>query len=816
MKLKDSEGEKTSEKITHDIYESITFNDIFDNSMEAIFIVRVENEKKFIFEKFNKAYEDITGIKGEEFEGRTPDETLPPDIAESVRTNYMKCLIKRKTIIYDEFVPVKSGKQYWETMLTPLFDKERRIMRIIGFGRNIDLRKELENEYKTNELRLESLLKISQYKAGTNQEFIDYALKQALLLTESKIGYMFFYDDSAKEFTLDTWSRSIMQKCTVRDPQTKYLLEKTGILGEAVKQRRPIIINNYQEFHPLKKGYPIGNAPLLKYLTIPVFIDDKIVAVVGVANKDIDYTDKDILNLSLFMDAVWRISEMKRTQESLIKAKDQLLDVQKLAKITRWGCNFETGELNFTDEILQLFNIEKPKGRVFLNDLMPYLKSDDSKRVMDAINSIIENQLPLDMEFQFMINGSNYSALYLKAVCEEVRDGKCAKVSGSVQDITSIKEIQQKNTVLQEQLYQSQKLEAMGQLAGGVAHDFNNMLAGIIGNAEILQMRLMDETENSKIVKKIITASEHAANLTKQLLSFSRKGKYQSIPVEVNKIVADVISMLEKTIDKKINIEQALDENNPVILGDPIQIENAVLNLAINARDAMSNGGALAFQTLSGGDNGSVQIIVKDTGSGMSDEVKKHLYEPFFTTKERGKGTGLGLAGVYGIVKNHKGVIKIESEVGKGTTVFLKFPKSKNVTVPNEIAEGASSKLGFGNIMIVDDETAIRDFTSMILLKYGYNTTAFKDGESAIEFFKKEHKTVNVVILDMIMPMMNGKEVFFELKKIDKNVKVIISSGFSQDGDASDLLEYPNVAFLQKPYRTATLLAKIEEVLSDK
>ena len=791
-----------------------TLEDVLNNTLEAVFFVSVKEDGRFVFEMLNRAYEEDTGVRSADFEGKSPDDILPPLMAAKVNSRYRECVNARKSIIYEEYLPMKSGKNHWETMLNPVFDSDGRVERIIGFARNIDSRKELEKENRMNEQRLEALLKISQFKAQTNQEFLDYTLEQAIYLTESRIGYIYFYDEEKKEFTLNTWSKEVMNECKVKNPQTKYSLDKTGIWGEAVRQRKTIMINDFHANNPLKKGCPDGHVAIRKFLTIPVFMNDRIKAVVGVANKETDYNDRDVMQLQLLMDSVWKISEMRKSQEDLIKTKNQLLEVQKLSKITRWECDLLTGELIYTDEILELFGIVKKGEKFIISELGAFLKPDDSKLFEIALNNLTTKMEPLSLELRFLIKQKDYKTLLIKGICEREENGRCIEASGSVQDISSLKEAEEKNSVLQEQLYQSQKLEALGQLAGGVAHDFNNMLAGIIGNAEMLSLKLMDDSEKQEIAKKIINASENAANLTKQLLSFSRKGKYQTVAVDLNRTIMEVISILEKTIDRKIKIVSSLEDKNPFINGDPVQIENVILNLALNARDAMPDGGEMKFITTCSCEAGFVDLIVEDNGTGMTKEVKKHLFEPFFTTKEKGRGTGLGLAGVYGIIKNHGGKIRIDSEENRGTSVCITLPAFRGEELQSEKDVGVSGKLGFGNIIVIDDEKTIRESTAFVLRKSGYTVFEFQQGKSAVEFFKKEHKTINAVVLDMIMPDMNGKEVFFELRKIDRNVKVIISSGFSKDGDASELLTRENVSFLQKPYRSAVLLNKIEEILN--
>jgi len=786
---------------------------ILESTSDSVFILNMEDESNAVFEQVNKTFEDTLGLSNENVQGRGLKELFPKDLAEKALPNYLKCKREKKTMLYEEDIEFNKTRRYFETMLAPIIDLNGKIDRIIGFCKDISERKIMQIQDKMQVSRLQVLLNIIQHSSESIQDFLDYALDEAIKLTESKIGYIYFYDEAKKIFTMNSWSKEVMKECMIADKQRVYQLDKTGIWGEAVRQRKAILVNDFPAENPLIKGYPEDHSNLEKFMTIPVIFDDKIVAVVGVANKEADYNEMDVVQLTLFMDSVWKISERRRAIEELEKTKNDLLEIQKMSLISRWSYDLTTGEINFTDEILDFFKMDRNYPKFEFADLYNYVFEDDREKFRSGFQSLISELKPIDIEVKFLIKNKDYRTLYLKGRCDRNENGSCSKIIGSVQDITKIKEAEEKNILLQEQLHQSQKLEALGQLAGGVAHDFNNMLAGIIGNAEIIQMKYSDNTELNNLVDKIIESSQHAANLTKQLLSFSRKGKYQSVPINIHKIIGDVTSILRNTIDKRIIIEQHFISANPTILGDPAQIENALLNLSINARDAMPNGGKLIFET-SDINNKNMKIVISDTGQGMSGEVKKHLFEPFYTTKEKGKGTGLGLAGVYGVIKNHSGFINVFSEEGEGTKISITLPQYEGEMDEDVFVELKNERLNFGKIMVIDDEPTIRTSTVEILRNFGYTVHDFSDGKSAIEFYKGNHRTVSAVILDMIMPELNGKETFYKLKKINKNIKVVISSGFSQDGDAAELLNYQNVTFLQKPYRASMLLDSLKKVLS--
>jgi two-component system, cell cycle sensor histidine kinase and response regulator CckA len=370
---------------------------------------------------------------------------------------------------------------------------------------------------------------------------------------------------------------------------------------------------------------------------------------------------------------------------------------------------------------------------------------------------------------------------------------------------------------LEDQMRQTQKLEVIGQLAGGVAHDFNNMLTAILGSAELMENSVKDNPPAMKLLGNILKAANRSAELTKQLLAFSRKGQKNEVQVNIDTMIHDVIALLERTIDKKIALELCLEAKNNCITGDPALLQNALLNLGINARDAMPDGGVITFVTTNveldseeckfanaAITPGSfIEISVSDTGIGMSEEVIKHVFDPFFTTKEVGKGTGLGLAAVYGTVSNHHGCINVTSTPGIGTIFKLYLPISHKKNIKEKLAEEISC--GSGGVLLVDDEEILRCVGQDILENLGYRVYLAKDGEDALDVYAREMNNISVVILDMVMPKMGGKETLMQLKKRYPHIKVLISSGFHQEGTLDELHQLGALGFIQKPYTKAEL-----------
>jgi signal transduction histidine kinase len=379
-------------------------------------------------------------------------------------------------------------------------------------------------------------------------------------------------------------------------------------------------------------------------------------------------------------------------------------------------------------------------------------------------------------------------------------------------------------------LRQSEKMQAIGQLAGGVAHDFNNQLMGITGYADLLHGQVKDNPKLLRYVENILLAARRSADLTAQLLAFARKGKYLSISVDIHKTIQEVVALLSHSIDKRIIIRRHLRADPCVTTGDPTQLQSAVLNLALNARDAMPHGGELIFTTdvvdlteprswdnppfdLSPGQY--LSIGVADTGEGMTPEIKRHIFEPFFTTKEQGKGTGMGLAAVFGTIKNHRGAVTVDSAPHKGCAFRILLPL-KEPDVEGTPSVGRSESPGFNGlkVLLVDDEEMVLKVASEMLSYLGCTIRVCRNGREGIRMVHKYPNDFDLVILDMVMPEMNGIDALLRIKKIAPDMRVLLSSGYSMGEKINEYVAAdPAVQFIQKPFRLEELSQKIEGIL---
>ncbi|MCD6297693.1 MAG: PAS domain S-box protein, partial [Deltaproteobacteria bacterium] len=369
-----------------------------------------------------------------------------------------------------------------------------------------------------------------------------------------------------------------------------------------------------------------------------------------------------------------------------------------------------------------------------------------------------------------------------------------------VKDITSRKRTEQEKIMLEKQLIQASKMEAVGTLAGGVAHDFNNLLQAIMGYTQMLLLDKEREDPEFERLSAIEKAANRASELTQQLLTFSRKVESKLRPVNLNQEVKQVEKLLKRTIPRMIDIKLHLKEGIRVINADPAQVEQVLMNLGVNARDAMPEGGEIIVETENiildeeyckthlGAIAGEyVLLSVSDTGYGMDKETVEHIFEPFFTTKKIGKGTGLGLAMVYGIVKNHGGYIMCYSEPGEGTTFKIYFPAIKSESVEQESGPKTEEiSGGHETVLLVDDEEGILDIGKGMLERFGYTAIIAESGEKAIEIYKAEKDRIDLVVLDLSMPGMGGHKCLSELREIDPRITVIIASGYAASGKVKE------------------------------
>lgn len=519
------------------------------------------------------------------------------------------------------------------------------------------------------------------------------------------------------------------------------------------------------------------------------------------------------------------ISERKRMEEELKKSETAYRSLVEQLPSTTWVYVARLDDIASTVYIgpqiktLGFSQVEWVNGRNFWSR---QLHPDDRERVLAEFSRSREADKSFNCEYRLLTRDNKVLWFRDEAVIVKNEVGTPLFFQGIVSDITDRK-------ALEEQLRQSQKMEAVGQLAAGIAHDFNNILTTITGYADFLMMKMKEEDPLRNFIKEIATAGEKGANLVKSILAFSRREEFDPVPQDINEIIRGVKDTLMRLIGEDIEFRTELSDGSLMILADAVQIEQVLINLATNARDAMPDVGTLSITTRAIGlDEGFlaanehckagmyVMISVADTGAGIDEETRKRIFEPFYTTKDPGKGTGLGLSMAYGIVKRHRGFIDVISGPGRGSTFNIYIPLAVNGSSFAEVplmTDSARPEGGSGTILLAEDESKLRGLTSSLLAEFGYNCIEAVDGEDAVVRFMENKDHIRLIILDVVMPNKNGKDVYEEIRKVRPDIKVIFVSGYGDGILKQKGIRKEAVDIILKPFSPEKLLNKIREVL---
>jgi two-component system cell cycle sensor histidine kinase/response regulator CckA len=455
------------------------------------------------------------------------------------------------------------------------------------------------------------------------------------------------------------------------------------------------------------------------------------------------------------------------------------------------------------------------------------LHPEDRDRVLSELDEIRRTGEDLITEYRLIARDGRVVWVRDGGTVIPDEQGRPVYLQGYLMDITRQKEAEEHRARLEEQLRQSAKMEAVGRLAGGIAHDFNNLLTAIQGYSELALSRFSADDRQRQDIEEIRRAADRAASLTRQLLAFGRRQMLQPKVLDLNHVVADMESMLQRLIGEDIELATELDSELGTVRADPGQIEQVLLNLAVNARDAMPQGGRLLVQTwnasIAAGTTRErvtiqpghyVVLAVTDTGHGMTEDVRERIFEPFFSTKEAGRGTGLGLATVYGIVKQSGGYIWVESEPGQGTSFRIYLPLDGGA-VEREESDDRSihDRPGAGTVLLVEDEESVRSMVRRVLEEQGYTVLAASTGGEALQLARRHQGPIDLVFTDVVMPGMNGSELVERLRDSRPDIRVILMSGYAEGAVRGGLDS--STTYLQKPFSPATLTELVRRVLEE-
>jgi PAS domain S-box-containing protein len=513
----------------------------------------------------------------------------------------------------------------------------------------------------------------------------------------------------------------------------------------------------------------------------------------------------------------------KRAEIALRESQERLRFICDRAQVGYWHWDIASDRHEWSPLCNHLFGIS-PEEPMSYARLLALIHPDDRARTDHGIRACLESdgQTDYDIEYRTLWPDGTVRWIHAKGNAE-FADGRAVRMAGIVLDITEHKRAEAA-------LRETQKLESIGLLAGGVAHDFNNLLVGVIGNASLLEEMIAPGDLASEIVQRILKTGEQLAHLTRQMLAYSGKGRFVVEILDLSAVVRDISDLALRSLPKKPILHLDLEEHLPPMEADRGQIQQVLMNMVINASEAVGNhDGLITVSTralvvdaryiqmhpgaegLAAGEY--VVVEVRDTGCGMDETVKSQIFEPFFSTKFTGRG--LGLAAVHGIVRGHKGAILVASEPGKGSAFTVLFPATghegerSQLVTPKEVAQG------LGVVLVIDDEEAVREMVKTTLERHGYTVLVAQGGLQAIDIFKHHASDIDVAVLDLSMPGISGEQTLPELRKIRPDVKVLVSSGYSET-EAMAMFRGQQVSgFVQKPYTVAVLAEKVKSAMRD-
>ncbi len=783
----------------------------------GIFIIQ---GSRFVY--MNPAGVRITGYELDQLYAMEFWEVVHPDFREMVRLRGLARQRGEDIPNHYEFKLLRAdGCERWVDFAAGFLDHQGQPA-MLGTAFDITERKQAEELLRLDEERLEVLVELGQMHQDPPKAVMRYAMEEAVRLTRSAVGYLGFMSEDETAMTIKIRSADSLKGCQVSARPVVYELRNIGLWGEAVRQRRPVITNDYPA-SPLKKGLPEGHIPITRHMNLPIFEGSRIVAVAGVGNKREPYDESDVRQVNLLMDAMWKILQHQHAQEALRQSEERFRSVAENAPDIIFTLD-RRGALTYVNPAWERILGFKPAqvlGRAFVEFAQSEAAKDmahsfrlirDERKTMAGVNGILLDRQGRPRHF-IMSGGPNLDP-----------SGQVVGMVGLLKDVSG-------QIALEAQLRHAQKMEAVGTLAGGVAHEFNNALMAIRGYSQLLALNTEKGGAAGDLLAKIDLGCQRAAELTNKMLTFTRMESGDKSAVEINLVAREVWGVIRQTLPPRIELVMELDEGLPPALGNAQQLEQVLLNLVLNARDASRPGDRITVATSLveldeefaeshpwASPGPYLTMEVSDTGEGMPQEIQERVFDPFFTTKEPGRGTGLGLSVAYSIVKSHQGHIALRSQPGQGSVFTVYLPRAET----REVFRPAAAPLpevpaGRGeDILVVDDEAQLREIADEMLTMLGYRVAQAADGREALMKYRaalEEGSPFRLVLLDLAMPVMDGRECLERLLELDPAARVLVTTGHGGDPNERDRLLKDTLGILRKPYDMTQLLTMIRQAL---
>ena len=790
--------------------EKAFLRSLIDSAVDLIYFKDINS----VYLGCNRASESFTGLSEREQIGKSDFDFFDKELAEHIVMHDKQVLKGGVAVHLEESVTAADGNRYiLDTVKNVILGKDGQPIGLVGISRDITSQK------KEEKLAAARLHLIEYSLSHTLDELLTATLDQIEELTGSLIGYFHLLQEDQRTLTLHAWStRTARDFCKAEGTGSHYDIEKAGVWVDCIHQRQPVIHNDYASL-PHRKGMPPGHATVIRELAVPIFRSDKIIGILGIGNKVTEYTDEDVQIASRFADLAWDIAERRQIQDSLTESNELFIAAFKSAPIMITISNIEDGTyLDANQQFLNIseFSREEVVGKTSVG--LGWISETDRTQLRKSIQQhgrVNDQEITLHTK-----SGQTKLCKYW---------GEVISVAGQKRLLSIALDITEQHKA-EQQLHQAQKMESIGSLAGGVAHDFNNMLTVIMGHAQLGLMKSDTNHNISDHFAEIMKTAERSADLTRQLLAFARKQTIAPKIIDLNEVIDGMLKMLRRLIGESIQLTWQPAPGLWRIKADPSQIDQILANLSVNARDAINGTGRITIETRNNTVDSSyceenpeavpgdyVHLSVSDDGSGMDKETMDRVFEPFFTTKGVGEGTGLGLATVYGIVKQNNGFINIYSEPGKGTTFTIHLPREKEEsrkTLPE--AKSAPLPTGYETILLVEDEPDILHVTALLLKKQGYTLLTAGTPSEAVRLAHEHIGEIDLLITDVIMPEMNGKDLANKLQSLNPQLKCLYMSGYTADIIAQHGVLDEGVYFIQKPFSLSNMAAKVREVLDGK
>lgn len=675
--------------------------------------------------------------------------------------------------------------------------------------------------------RLEALLRARLRLSELNQDqgidvLLQAALDEAELFTESRIGFFHFVHEDQENLSLQAWSTQTLQKsCKAVGKGRHYAISEAGIWVDCIRKRRPVVHNDYAMAEN-KRGLPEGHAQLVRQATVPVVRGERVVAVMGVGNKAADYTPEDVEVLESLASMAMDLVAQKQAEQALRESEELYRTLVAASPDAITVADLEGRIVYASPRALELFETESPeatRGHSVLEWVVP----EDQERAARSIQKLLTEGRMADRQYDLCRKSGTRFHADVSADVVRAADGSPRLLVVITRDVTERKQ-------LEDQLRQAQKMEAVGQLAGGVAHDFNNILTSMLLRLDLLRGTCPPDAEVVSGLAELESEAQRAAGLIRQLLLFSRRSVLQRRPLDLNELVDNLLRMLRRLLGEHIELCFHARAGLSTVEADAGMLEQVILNLAVNARDAMPKGGRLTLSTewveitpetarqhpeRSAGR--WVCLSVTDTGCGIEPAHLAHIFEPFFTTKEVGKGTGLGLATVYGIVQQHRGWVEVSSRVGEGSQFRIALPPAR---VP--VGEPARPRLasppkprgGSECILLVEDEPLVRKTVADFLRRLGYEILEAANGKEALTVWQVHRAKIALLFTDMMMPEgLTGLDLVERLRAEVPRLKVLLSSGYSADLVSQGGPAEAGIVYMPKPSPPSELARAIRGIL---